>query len=56
MCHLHIENELLMNLLVMKSVGKTMKTNIKVVDCFTLFEAHQHYISHGQSTTFSKVD
>ena len=28
----------------MKSVGKTMKINIRVVDCFALFGAHQHDI------------
>ena len=58
MCHLHIENELLMH--CMQSVGTTMMTNIRVVECFALFGAHQHDVimhnSHGQSTTFSKVD
>ena len=46
MCNLHMENELLMH--SVKSVGKTMKTNIRVVHCFTLFGAHQHdkYTSH----------
>ena len=42
MCHLHIENELIMYLI--KSVEKTMKTNIRVVDYFALFGAHQHDI------------
>ena len=35
----HIENELLM--CSMKSVGKIMKINIRVVDCFALYGAHQ---------------
>ena len=48
MCHLHIENELLMH--SMKSVGKTMKNNIRVVDCFALFRAHQH---HANISVFS---
>ena len=36
----HRENELLMH--CMQSVGTTMMTNIRVVDCFALFGAHQH--------------
>ena len=40
MCHMHIETDLRMH--SMKRVGKTMKTNIRVVDCFALFGAHQH--------------
>ena len=39
---MHIENELLMH--CMQSVGTTMKTNIKYLDCFALFGAHQHDI------------
>ena len=42
MCHLRIENDLLMY--SMKIIGKSMKTNIKVVDYFILFGAHQHDI------------
>ena len=42
MCHLHIENELLMH--CMQSVGTTMMINIRVVDCFALFGAHQHEV------------
>ena len=34
MYHLYIENELIIH--SKKSVGKTMKTNIRVIDCFTL--------------------
>ena len=40
MCHLHIENELLMHF--MQRVGATMMTNIGVVDCFALFVAHEN--------------
>ena len=40
MTSLHIENDLLMH--CMQSVGTTMMTNIRVVDCFTLFGAHHH--------------
>ena len=51
MYHLHIENELPM--FSMKSVIKTMKTSIRVIDYFTLFEFMNMIIKythdcHGQ--------
>ena len=42
MFHQHTDNEFLIYLI--KSVGKTMKTNIGLVDCFALFGAHSHNI------------
>ena len=45
---MHIENKLLIHSI--KSVEEIMKTNIREVDCFTLFEAHQPDIITNKHT------